>query len=114
VAGAGLGTTGHEVKVCALDSLTEPPRQPSPPRAGYWYLTTKKTEGATTGRQQFRGQGIFLVFGRETKKGLPESLLSGEPRARSSPFRWQSQSPEPESANAVGIVLFEALRQEAR
>ncbi len=74
--------------------------------ARFWFLTTKASRsywGAP-----FR-DGDFLVFGRETK-GLPEPLLAAN-------REWTltiPMSPLARSLNlatAVGIVLYEAVRQ---
>ena len=57
---------------------------------------------------QFR-PGDFLVFGRETK-GLPESLLTAhEPGCITIPM---ADTRSLNLATAVGIVLFEAIRQQ--
>ena len=67
------------------------------------------TKGATPHWDARFSDGDFLVFGRETK-GLPESLLARHPEDC---IRIPMQ-PEARSLNlatAVGIVLFEALRQ---
>jgi tRNA (cytidine/uridine-2'-O-)-methyltransferase len=54
--------------------------------------------------------GDFLVFGRETK-GLPESLLAAHPEELLTiPMRGTRSL---NLATAVGIVLFEAMRQVA-
>jgi len=57
---------------------------------------------------QFR-RGDFLVFGRETK-GLPENLLAAnEPGCITIPMAGTRSL---NLATAVGIVLFEAVRQQ--
>ena len=54
-------------------------------------------------------RGDFLVFGRETK-GLPESLLAAHPdELLTIPMRGTRSL---NLATAVGIVLFEAMRQQ--
>ncbi|KPJ99284.1 MAG: tRNA methyltransferase [Desulfobacterales bacterium SG8_35] len=74
------------------------------------YFFTKKT-GPPYTRAEFN-PGDFLIFGRETK-GLPEGIIKlyidrcytipmSNPRIRSLNL-----------ANAAGIVLYEALRQQA-
>ena len=74
----------------------------------YFLLTTK------TDRAYYDADfepGDFLVFGRETR-GLPESLLHGQ--AGQSHLLTIPMQPAARSLNlatAVGIVLFEALRQ---
>lgn len=74
--------------------------------ARYFYLTTK-TERIYWDAQ-FR-DGDFLVFGRETK-GLPEPLLAAhEPQLLTIPMAGQTRSLN--LATAVGIVLYEAVRQ---
>lgn len=78
--------------------------QPSGTR--FWFLTTKAKRAHWDA--EFR-DGDFLVFGRETK-GLPESLL--ETNAASCltiPMSGEARSLN--LATAVGIVLYEALRQ---
>jgi tRNA (cytidine/uridine-2'-O-)-methyltransferase len=71
-----------------------------------FFLTTKSTRSYTT--QRFE-PGDFLVFGRETR-GLSESLLAAQvEQTLTIPM-----APEARSLNlatAVGIVLYEALRQ---
>jgi len=57
---------------------------------------------------QFRS-GDFLVFGRETK-GLPESLLAANERQCVTIPMADTRSLN--LATAVGIVLFEAVRQQ--
>lgn len=76
------------------------------PDARYHFLTTK------TDRPYWRTRfddGDFLVFGRETK-GLPEPLLA----AHASEVLTIPMTPQTRSLNlatAVGIVLYEAVRQ---
>jgi tRNA (cytidine/uridine-2'-O-)-methyltransferase len=71
-----------------------------------FFLTTKSARSYVS--QAFE-VGDYLVFGRETR-GLPESVLAANvERVLSIPM-----APEARSLNlatAVGIVLFEALRQ---
>ena len=72
----------------------------------YLYLTTK-TRRAYWDAQY--GDGDFLVFGRDTK-GLPESLLeSNREHLFTIPMTEQTRSLN--LATAVGIVLYEAVRQ---
>jgi len=72
----------------------------------YFFVTTK-TERAYWD-VQFQ-PGDFLVFGRETK-GLPEDLLlANEPRCITIPM---ADTRSLNLATAVGIVLFEAVRQQ--
>lgn len=72
-----------------------------------FYFTTKSTRSYVT--QRFE-PGDYLVFGRETR-GLPEGLLATHPeRTLTIPM-----APEARSLNlatAVGIVLYEARRQQ--
>jgi tRNA (cytidine/uridine-2'-O-)-methyltransferase len=77
-------------------------------RAGerYFFVTTKTNRAYWD--VQFR-RGDFLVFGRETK-GLPESLLAAnEPQCITIPMAGTRSL---NLATAVGIVLFEAVRQQ--
>jgi tRNA (cytidine/uridine-2'-O-)-methyltransferase len=75
----------------------------------FFYLTTKAQQAYWDARFE---RGDFLVFGRETK-GLPEALLTANPE-------WCLTIPMPGStrslnlATAVGIVLYEGVRQVAR
>ena len=72
----------------------------------YFFLTTKtRTAYWDVGFKE----GDFLVFGRETR-GLPESLLEeNAERCLTIPMSEQTRSLN--LATAVGIVLFEAVRQ---
>lgn len=74
--------------------------------ARFFFLTTK------TNRPYFDikfRDGDFLVFGRETK-GLPESLLAAnEANTLTIPMQGTRSL---NLATAVGIVLFEAVRQQ--
>jgi tRNA (cytidine/uridine-2'-O-)-methyltransferase len=78
---------------------------PAPNRC--FFLTTKSSHNYLA--QRFE-PGDFLVFGRETR-GLPERLLAANPeRNLTIPM-----APEARSLNlatAVGIVLYEARRQQ--
>ena len=77
-----------------------------PAGARYFFLTTKTRRAYW--EAAFR-DGDFLVFGRETK-GLPETLLAAN-------LEWLltiPMTPQARSLNlatAVGIVLYEAVRQ---
>lgn len=77
------------------------------PDAGMFFLTTK------TGRPHWDGafrDGDYLVFGSETK-GLPESMLARhEDRCLTIAMRRDSTR-SLNLATAVGIVLYEAVRQ---
>ncbi|HJT28456.1 MAG TPA: tRNA (cytidine(34)-2'-O)-methyltransferase [Pyrinomonadaceae bacterium] len=80
------------------------------PQARFVYLTTKADKLYTDWR--FEPQDC-LVFGRETR-GLPEDLLVAN---WSNCLKIPMQNPRIRSLNlatAVGIVLFEALRQLSR
>jgi tRNA (cytidine/uridine-2'-O-)-methyltransferase len=94
-----------EVRVSIWESLGEL-QAAQPPHARYFYLTTKTR--CAYWHAQFR-DGDFLVFGRETK-GLPEPLLEAHPdRCLTIPMTTQTRSLN--LATAVGIVLYEAVRQ---
>jgi tRNA (cytidine/uridine-2'-O-)-methyltransferase len=74
----------------------------------FFFLTTKS--GRAYYDVSFRA-GDFLVFGRETK-GLPESLLAAHREdLLTIPMRGTRSL---NLATAVGIVLFEAVRQVER
>lgn len=97
----------QELRVSTWPSLPAL-EQAQPPDARYWYLTTKATRSYWD--QPFR-PGDFLVFGRETK-GLPEPLLHAHPeRLLRIPMANKARSLN--LATAAGIVLFEAVRQQA-
>jgi tRNA (cytidine/uridine-2'-O-)-methyltransferase len=98
----------HEVKLTIWDSFAElQAGQPAATR--YWFLTTKSKRAYWV--EKF-ADGDFLVFGRETK-GLPEPLLAAN-QERLLTIPMQSETTRSLNlATAVGIVLFEALRQEA-
>ena len=75
--------------------------------AARYFLLTTKTDQPYDG-QRFQA-GDYLVFGRETR-GLPESLLAANhERLLTIPMAPAARSLN--LATAVGIVLFEALRQ---
>jgi len=72
----------------------------------YFFVTTKTKRAYWD--VQFRS-GDFLIFGRETK-GLPESILAAnEPECITIPMAGTRSL---NLATAVGIVLFEAIRQQ--
>jgi len=76
------------------------------PDGRFWYLTTKSDRAYYDA--QF-APGDFLVFGRETK-GLPEPMLAQHPeRCLTIPMTSKTRSLN--LATAVGIVLFEGMRQ---
>ena len=75
------------------------------PVARFFYFTTKTTQAYWD--ESFR-DGDYLVFGRESK-GLPESLLAAHPgQCLTIP---QQGVRSLNLGNAVGIVLYEAVRQ---
>jgi len=94
-----------DVRVSVWESFSElQAAQPAGTR--YWYLTTKTKRAYW--EAQFRDED-FLVFGRETK-GLPEPLLeSNREHLLTIPMTAQTRSLN--LATAVGIVLYEAVRQ---
>jgi tRNA (cytidine/uridine-2'-O-)-methyltransferase len=71
----------------------------------FFFLTTKSKRPYYNVRFQ---AGDFLVFGRETK-GLPESLLAAHPEELLTIPMQGTRSLN--LATAVGIVLFEGMRQ---
>ena len=74
--------------------------------ARFFFLTTKSDRAYWDVAFQ---PGDFLVFGRETK-GLPETLLAAHPEELLTiPMRGTRSL---NLATAVGIVLFEAMRQQ--
>ena len=95
-----------EVDVRLWDSLAELEAAESQHR--FFFLTTKSDRAYYD--VSFR-PGDFLVFGRETK-GLPQSLLAAHrEQLLTIPMRGTRSL---NLATAVGIVLFEAVRQQAR
>ena len=75
------------------------------PAARFFYFTTKTPQAYWD--ESFR-DGDYLVFGRESK-GLPESLLAAHPgQCLTIP---QQGVRSLNLGNAVGIVLYEAVRQ---
>ncbi len=77
-----------------------------PEAARCFYLTTKATRPYW--EQEFQ-PGDYLLFGRESR-GLPASLLAARPdRCLTIPMH---SARSLNLATAVGIVLFEAVRQE--
>ncbi|PYJ87819.1 MAG: tRNA (cytidine(34)-2'-O)-methyltransferase, partial [Verrucomicrobia bacterium] len=94
-----------EVDVELWDSLEHLVRRQKA-SARFFFLTTKSDRAYYD--VSFRA-GDFLVFGRETK-GLPESLLAAHPEELLTiPMRGTRSL---NLATAVGIVLFEAVRQQ--
>jgi tRNA (cytidine/uridine-2'-O-)-methyltransferase len=95
-----------EVKVKLWDSFGELRDDNADSR--FFFLTTKSDRAYYD--VGFR-PGDFLVFGRETK-GLPESLLMAHrDELLAIPMRGTRSL---NLATAVGIVLFEAVRQQQR
>jgi tRNA (cytidine/uridine-2'-O-)-methyltransferase len=95
-----------EVDVKLWDSFEQ--LQDDNAEARFFFLTTKSDRAYYDVR--FR-PADFLVFGRETK-GLPESLLAAHrEELLTIPMRGTRSL---NLATAVGIVLFEAVRQQQR
>jgi tRNA (cytidine/uridine-2'-O-)-methyltransferase len=95
----------HEVQVTIWDSFGAL-RGAQPPGTPFFFLTTKVTR--LFWDAEFR-DGDFLVFGRETK-GLPDELLAQNADCcLTIPMTNKTRSLN--LATAVGIALFEALRQ---
>jgi len=96
-----------EVDVELWDSF-EQLQQARESNARFFFLTTKSTRAYYDVRF---GAGDFLVFGRETK-GLPENLLAQHrEELLTIPMRGTRSL---NLATSVGIVLFEAMRQQQR
>jgi tRNA (cytidine/uridine-2'-O-)-methyltransferase len=94
----------EEVDVKIWDSFEDLQRAQAG-TARYFYLTTKSERAYW--EVKFKA-GDFLVFGRETK-GLPEKLLAAQAHhCLTIPMRGTRSL---NLATAVGIVLFEAMRQ---
>ena len=94
-----------EVDVRLWDSFEEL-QQSRESDARFFFLTTKSSRAYWDVAFQPRD---FLVFGRETK-GLPEVLLAAHPnKLLTIPMRGTRSL---NLATAVGIVLFEAMRQQ--
>ena len=95
----------NEVNVVMWDSFADL-QLAQPAETRFFFLTTKTTRPYWDAK--FR-DGDFLVFGRETK-GLPETLLAANPESLFTiPMRPETRSLN--LATAVGIVLYEAMRQ---
>lgn len=96
-----------EVQVSLWDSFADFEKA-QPARARMFFLTTKSRRAYWD--QEFQ-PGDYFVFGRETK-GLPEALLAERPeQALTIPMSGNTRSLN--LATSVGIVLFEAVRQNA-
>ncbi|MEM1295715.1 MAG: tRNA (cytidine(34)-2'-O)-methyltransferase [Verrucomicrobiota bacterium] len=94
----------REVKQQIWDSWED--FEDSLPDSARFFLFTTKTEKKYWG-QDFSPQD-YLIFGRETK-GLPESLLQkNEKKCLTIPME---NTRSLNLATAVGIVLYEAIRQ---
>ncbi len=94
-----------EVEVRMWDSL-DALRQKLEANSRFFFFTTKSDRAYWDVAFE---PGDFLVFGRETK-GLPESLLAAHAgRLLTIPMRGTRSL---NLATAVGIVLFEAMRQQ--
>ncbi len=94
-----------DVDVRLWDSLEELQRSQET-AARLFFLTTKSDRAYYDVRFH---PGDFLVFGRETK-GLPEALLAANPKQLLTIPIQGARSLN--LANAVAIVLFEAMRQQ--
>jgi len=88
------------------DSLEELLRQ-SAPEARFFYVTRKADRPYTLPEYRW---GDFLVFGKETH-GLPDSLLQSNPGDTICIPMFNPGARCLNLATAVGIVLYEALRQ---
>ena len=95
-----------QTRVVIWDSFAE--LQSAHPEARFWYLTTKSQ------RRYWDvafAPGDFLVFGRETK-GLPEPLLAAN-ASQTLTIPMTAQARSLNLATSAGIVLLEAIRQQA-
>lgn len=96
----------HEVQVTVWESFAAL-QAAQAADARWFFLTTKATHAYWDA--EFRA-GDFLVFGRETK-GLPEPLLAANAeRCVTIPMPGSTRSLN--LATSVGIVLYEAMRQQ--
>ena len=93
-----------ETKVKLWDNFAQ--LQAAYPQGRFWYLTTKSKRPY---EEAPFAPDDFLVFGRETK-GLPEPLLAAHAEScLTIPMTQKARSLN--LATAVGIVLFEGMRQ---
>jgi tRNA (cytidine/uridine-2'-O-)-methyltransferase len=93
-----------ETRVELWDSFAQ--LQAAHPQGRFWYLTTKSQRPYD---EADLAAGDFLVFGRETR-GLPEPLLeTNAEHCLTIPMTHKTRSLN--LATAVGIVLFEGMRQ---
>lgn len=97
----------HEVKVTVWDDWSTFGQAKLIPGARAFFLTTKTDRAYTDVAFQ---PDDLLVFGRETR-GLPESLLGTQSPERLLTIPMAPAARSLNLATAVGIVLFEALRQ---
>ena len=96
-----------DVKLKTWASL-EALREQADPEAGFWFLSTKASASPWTA--PFKA-GDYLVFGRETS-GLPKELIEAEgERALRIPMA-PGGTRSLNLSTAVGIVLYEAVRQQ--
>ena len=96
-----------DVRVTVWESFADL-QAAQPADARYFFLTTKTERAYWDARF---ADGDFLVFGRETK-GLPEALLERHAgQCLTIPMSGGTRSLN--LATAVGIVLYEAVRQRA-
>lgn len=86
----------------SLEALIQSKR----PEGRYFFVTTKTERAYWDVKFQ---PGDFLIFGRETK-GLPEKLLADNAESCITIPMYGTRSLN--LATAVGIVLFEAIRQQ--
>lgn len=80
-------------------------QEPRPPN--FYYVTTKSKRPYTQPRYEL---GDYLVFGRETA-GLPKALLDANPETTITIPMFHPRARSLNLATAVGIVLYEAVRQ---
>jgi tRNA (cytidine/uridine-2'-O-)-methyltransferase len=86
-----------------LDALTDA----APDTARFFYVTTRSKRPYTEPRYRVND---YLVFGRETA-GLPVALLRANAERCITIPMWNQHARSLNLATAVGIVLYEALRQ---
>jgi tRNA (cytidine/uridine-2'-O-)-methyltransferase len=87
----------------SLDAL----RAEAPPAGRFFYVTTRSSRPYTAPRY---AEGDYLVFGKETA-GLPDALLADHPGETITIPMFNPAARSLNLATAVGIVLYEALRQ---
>ncbi len=91
------------------DSLEELTAQAAP-ASSFYYLTKRTARPYTQASYRW---GDYLVFGPETR-GLPENLLAAHTDATIGIPMFHPRARSLNLATAVGIVLYEALRQVKR